>query len=145
MKLGYEQDSTQASTIVPNLKPENEELNLGEGDDDYDEESEAEQEIKEATWAKQQMSQDEVKKVVLNPEVAAQEEAKVEEEEEETDLLGKKIYKKKKPIINPWNTKRVQTSRYINQAQLTAADLENSEMRWKHLQHIDMKDDIKSL
>ena len=50
--------------------------------------------------------------------------------------------KKQKPIINPWTTKRIQTSRYINQANLTAADLETAETRWKHLQHIDIKDDV---
>ena len=52
--------------------------------------------------------------------------------------------KKQKPkvIINPWNTKRIQTSRYINQANLTAADLETAETRWKHLQHIDLKEEL---
>ena len=60
-----------------------------------------------------------IKESVLNPET---EEAPNEEknsqitDDEDTDVLGKKKPKPSKPIINPWNTKKVQTSRYINQA-----------------------------
>ena len=36
-------------------------------------------------------------------------------------------------VSNPWNSKKITTTRFRNQMDLTSADMENSEMRWKHL------------